>query len=275
MKINKKVYGIPLTTILAIAFVTAGLGYYALATYTINVNQPISITGDGTQTIDGADCDAGTTCNGNPMNVVSDGSSPAGVVISDDSGIIDDVDNVEYVGTATLTKKTGEFGDTHWTAVTGDDVTIEYTVVGDEFSAEVTSTPKSGYELIYYKDNSNRFTSPATARKVSWVGARDLPFSDDGNVDEYSYCGTGTGYEEDYDTCHGAKIWYVPSSAIKVDYTLDWARVSEFYFETELIQFNLAGEITVYPGETLDFTPEFSINKYANETADVVTITVA
>jgi len=71
-----------------------------------------------------------------------------------------------------------------------------------------------------------------------------LPFEFDWNYGEpyeedYDYCLTG-----EYNTCHGAKIWYVPSSAILVDDELDWGRASEFYFESKLIQYNANGEIT-------------------------------
>jgi len=42
-------------------------------------------------------------------------------------------------------------------------------------------------------------------------------------------------------------------------------------FETELIQFNLAGEITVYPNEILDFTPVYNFDNYANGSYSIET----
>lgn len=158
-----------------------------------------------------------------------------------------------YVGELELTEKTVVFGEAPWAIpLDADKVTVKYTIVGNDFKAQVTN-PISGYELIYYKDKSDRFNEPASAIRVSNVN-KNLPYPSDQNADEYNYCSIGESGAKEYVTCHGAKIWYVPSNAIKEDKTLDWSRASEFYYETELIQYNSDGIITVYPQEILDFS---------------------
>ncbi len=156
-----------------------------------------------------------------------------------------------YVGTLQLTKKTVVFGQEVWEIPVGaDKVQIEYTVVGDKFSAEVVTedVTNTDYVLIYYADNVDRFIHPEKAILVEDV-LGNLPYTDDENI--------VNDYSAEYPTTpHGAKIWYVPSNAIDSAGELDWARASEFYFESSLIQFNTAGQITVYPTEVLDFSIE-------------------
>lgn len=252
------------------SILTAGLvlaGYYAIVSITLNINQPIEIIGDLEQSVD---CDAGETCDGGLITVSNDGEDSRGVVVSDDS---DENVDVSYVGLLELTEKTVDFSLDVWDIpVSAEKVGIEYSLVDDVFSAEVVDNVKSGYELIYYKDNSNRFSSPAKAIPIVYV-VGNLPYDNDRNSEvdgTYDYCSTG-----EYSTCFGSKIWYVPSTAINVDKTLDWSRASEFYYESELIQYNADGEITVYPSSSISFKPRFAVDIYAPTSTEDIEITVA
>lgn len=162
----------------------------------------------------------------------------------------------KIVGTLELTKKTVDYSLDIWDIPTeAEKVQIEYTIVGDEFSAEVVADLQGeiGYVLIYYADNDNRFANPGQAVLVEDV-AGNLPAVGDFNI--------VNDYSEEYPTTpFGAKIWYVPMTALTFDesseaYDIDWNVVvaSTYYFESSLIQYNSDGQITVYPGEVLDFT---------------------
>ena len=169
---------------------------------------------------------------------------------------------IEIMGTLELTKKTPDFTvDSPPWAILSDKVQIEYTIVGEKFEAGVTdANNEDDYVLIYYADNEDRFTHPEEAILVEDVIGNLPDVSSDANAEggAYDYCAleVGSTTVSEYNTCHGAKIWYVPLTAINVDKTLNWARANEFYFESSLIQFNTEGLITVYPTEILDFTIE-------------------
>jgi hypothetical protein len=258
---NKKylMFGIPV--VLGILLVSAVLiEHYGLFQQEINVNQPIEVTGDILQAID---CESGTTCSGSEISISNDGTQEVSVLIEDvtqELGI-----KTTYTSELELTHKDVDFTKDKWDIADGK-VQIKYTVVGNEFSAEVIEGVVEGYELIYYKDNSERFTSPAKAIKLSEISG-NLPYEDDKNNNEYDYCLT-----EEYLTCHGAKIWYVPTSAINEDGSLVWSRASEFYFETELIQYNFDGEIITYSGNTLTITPEYELDIALSEEGNPYTI---
>lgn len=238
---NKKylMFGIPLFAIVLV--MAALIVHYNVFNQEINVNQPIEVTGDTTQSIN---CNAGDFCDGSNIYISNDGNNPIKVSI-DSLGEID----TEYYSNLELTKKQVDFNLPVWN-VLDDKVQVRYKVIGNSFNAEVL-TPKPDYELIYYKDNSDRFNSPAEPIKISEISG-NLPYEDDKNTDEYNYCSTG-----EYLTCNGAKIWYVPTTAINLDNTLDWSRASEFYFESELIQFN-SNEIITYPSNTLTIIPVYN-----------------
>lgn len=253
-KFNKKllVFGLPLFAMVLVS--GALLTYYGFFSQTITVNQPISVS-DAT---DEFNCEAGQTCRGDSFTIFNDGSSEREVEITSDAteGEID----VAYIGELTLTEKTVDFSEDVWEIPTdAEEVDVEYIAINGEFSAEVGDNAKEGYVLIYYKDNSDRFSSPAKAILVEDV-VGNLAYADDKNNDEYDYCDTG-----EYSTCHGAKIWYVPSDAINVDDTLDWSRANEFYYETELIQFSVDGVLTIYPGSSLTLIPEYTLNSLLDE----------
>jgi len=163
----------------------------------------------------------------------------------------------KYYGELDLVHKIVVFGNEPWEIDdTKSTAKVKYSFVDDVFLAEVVEGNITGYKLIYYKDNSNRFNNPATAIDISEIEG-NLPYDTDGNKDEYDYCITG-----EYDTCHGAKIWYVPVGAIDVDGNIDWSKASNFLYETKLIKYfdNTENEIVVSPGDVLDFYTETSFS---------------
>jgi len=246
MKMNKKkilMFGLPLLCLVIVS--AAIITHYGLFEQKLNVTQPIEVTGETTQIVN---CFAGETCPGNLITISNSAPFTVDVNINDigEEGI-----ETSYIGELELTKKNVDFSLDIWTLITGDEITISYTVIGNEFLAEVTNNVKPGYELIYYKDNSDRFVNPAQAILINDI-IGNLPYETDGNVDEYDYCITG-----EYSNCHGAKLWYVPSDSI-TNGELDWSRASEFYFETNLIQYNKEGIITIYNG--LGITPSYELS---------------
>ena len=261
-KFNKKYLAFGILGLFALALVSAGLiTYYGQSTHELNIESPVSYSGSATYTI--VDY-AGQLIEGSELGMNNKADFEVLMQISDDTpeGI-----KTTYKGDLELTKKTVDFTLDKW-VVLGEKVQIEYTVVGEEFNAEVVGDGIEGYELIYYKDNSDRFSEPAEAILVEGNSFTYLPYKTDRNSEEdgtYDYCVTN-----EYVTCHGAKIWYVPSDAILVD-GLDWSIADEFYFESSLIQYNAEGQIIVYPTEELDFTPEFDVSLGFTGTADITT----
>ena len=245
MKTNKKMLSILLFSVFLIGAVTAGLVIYqGQFRDTFNAHSPVTV--DGLEAEDLGDVSGGGLIIGSSFTLenIEDFSVLMGISNNAEEGI-----SVEYKGTLQLTKKNVDFSADVWD-VLEDKVNIEYTLVGEKFTA---TTDLEGYTLIYYKDQSDRFDSPATAILISEVTG-NLPYADDKNVDEYDYCAT-----EEYLTCSGAKIWAVPIEAILTGNELNWSMASEFYFESELIQFSTTGEIVMYPGMNLEFTPEYTI----------------
>jgi len=217
---------------------------------TINVELPIDIVGETTEILDGMGC---KQVVGSDLTIVNNADLEIDVEITstEEEGV-----ETSYVGTLELTNKIVDFGADKWDInLEGDTATVEYTVVGDSFIAEVVEEDKKeGYVLIYYKDNSDRYTNPAMAILIGDV-VGNLPYEGDGNADEYDYCET-----EEYNTCHGAKLWYVPSDAIDGSGNIDWNRANEFLFETELIQYSKEGIITMYPLGSLVINPVFDLD---------------
>ena len=259
-KFNKKYLAFGVLGLFALALVSAGLiVYYGQSTHEINVELPIEYTGDAEYSINGF---SGEVLEGNQLTMENKADFKVLMQISDDTpeGI-----ETTYKGNLELTKKEVDFTKDVW-VVLGNKVQIEYTVFGDEFNAEVVGDGIEGYELIYYKDAETlRFDNPEKAIKLNEI-VGNLPYAEDGNAEEYDYC-----VLDEYDTCHGAKIWYVPSSAIDSNGNIAWGQASQFYFESSLIQYNAEGQITVYPGETLDFTPEFNVSSLFVGTANITT----
>ena len=265
-KFNKKYLAFGILGLFALALISGGLiTYYGQSTHELSIESPVAYIGDETYTISDF---AGQLIEGNELGMKNNADFSVLMQISDDTpeGI-----ETTYKGDLELTKKTVDFTKDVW-VVLNDKVQVEYTVFGEEFSAEVVEGNEiTDYVLIYYKDNSDRFNEPAEAILVEGNNFPYLPYKTDRNSEEdgtYDYCSTG-----EYDTCHGAKIWYVPSDAL-LGGVIDWTRASKFYFESSLIQYNAEGQITVYPSETLDFTPVFDVSLLFNGTADIITSVV-
>ena len=242
---NKKIMLFSLLGLFVLGFGGAALfTHYGFFQQEINVDSPIVLDGITSQFITGW---SNTEVPGNPMTVTNIAPFAVDVKISDNApeGHID----VSYIGTLELTKKDVDFSSDSWNIPdNANKVQLEYTVVGNEFSAKVTSEEIPGYALVYYADNDNRFTNPGETILVEDV-AGNLPAVGDFNiVNDYS--------AEYPSTPFGAKIWYVPLASVGV---VDWSEASSFYFESSLIQYNSDGEITVYPTEILDFTPKYKL----------------
>jgi len=252
---NKKIFmfGIPL---LCLALVSAGLiTYYGSIEQDVSIKSPITVTGTTTEIPNAYSCGS---YFGQPITI--DNAAPFGVDIEIKNDAPDGI-TVDYIGTLTLSKKVVDFTTTNW-ALVGDAIEVEYTIVGDNFNAEVTSLIE-GYELVYYKDNSDRFNDPAEAIAIADVTG-NLPYIEDGNAAEYDMCEV-----ESYSECHGAKLWYVPSDAVTVG-VIDWSRADEFYFETNLIQYGNA--ITVY--DAVEVIPVYNIGcDYVGNDTITTTIT--
>lgn len=265
---NKKKLLLILLPLLAVTLVSATLlAYFGRVEQTIDVVQAVTLKGCGdnicTET---TEISGGETALSEEYNLKSETSVIVPVKL--DTSIDPDEEGIEttIIGTLELTKKDVDFSNDVWAILEGK-VNVDYVIVGDKFSAEVNESIED-YVLIYYKDNSDRFNEPAEAILIEGNDFPYLPYKTDRNSIEdgtYNYCDTG-----EYDTCYGAKIWYVPETAINPDKTLDWSRASEFYFETELIEFNKDGEITIYPDEELDFRVKTS---FSTANAGMYTIT--
>jgi len=267
MKINKKVYGIPLTTILAIAFVTAGLGYYALATYTINVNQPISITGDGTQSV--PTCDAGTTCLSDiPITIKnSDLLDDKSVFVTDNSG-----DNivVSYVGKMTFAGKDLATG-----IVSASTEEIVYSVTGDTFVA--TGIPET-HKLIYYPDMDGGFTE--NVQNILVYGEVEVTFPSlpvlEDIGDEYCTITILNGENPGVLVCNGAKLWLVEDGYVTALKSGTWTP-SKILFETDLITYTVSstGEVLVPAESTITVYPAFTPDQHTSGGARTIKVTVA
>ena len=253
---NKKYLVFGLLGLFAVALVSAGLiQYYGSVEQKISIESPIVVSGITTELISGF---SGESFEGSLITITNNASFSVGVGITNDAP---DGITVEYVGSLELSKKVVDFNTVNWAEV-GDPVEVEYTVIANEFNAEVTS-PIDGYELVYYKDNLERFTHPAEAIAIADVEG-NLPYEFDGNADEYDMCDV-----EGYTTCHGAKIWYVPSDAVSNEGVINWSMADEFYFETNLIQYG--NEIVIY--DSLDITPVYSVaGNYVGEATINTTI---
>ncbi len=258
---NKKILVFSLVAISMVALVSA-IAYYEVFSIDLNVNQPVVVEGNLEQVID---CDAGESCPGELITVSNTAESLREIILSDNSEEVE----VSYVSELQLSQKVVDFNLDVWELNTeGNTAVVEYTLVGDSFTAEVIDGVMEGYTLVYYKDNSDRFLNPAEPIYIGDVEG-NLPYENDGNADEYNYCETG-----EYDTCNGGKLWYVPTSAI-TEAGIDWAQASSFLFETSLIQFNIEGNVIVYPGSSVSFTPIFSVSTYVPSGTVPIEITIA
>lgn len=262
---NKKIlYGM-LLPLLAVVLVSAVATYYVMFSATFNVTPAITLSDNVEQPLGVVYSDSEEiVITGDPITITNKAPTERDITLTDNSG--ENV-SVSYVGELVLSKKEVKFGVTPWNLTGEPTITIEYTIIGDKFSVEVINAPVGleDYVLIYYADRVDRFSNVAKAVYVEEVDT-SLPYDGDANIDEYDMCAI-----EGYDTCHGAKIWYVPSSAIDGDKNIIWSEASEFYFETNLIQFNIGGNLTIYNGSSLEITPVYTIAPYTTGNFVIIT----
>ena len=259
---NKKILMFVLP-ILAIGLVVAGAVYYNMFSVTLDVNQPITVTGDLSQVVN---CDAGDTCLGTePITVTNTGDEEEVVIVTDNSG--DNID-VSYVGILELTKK-----DSNWVAIPDEQIELTYTVVGEEF--EFSGVPVD-HTLIYYMDEfaelGDRVANPQPAIiVVSDIGS--LPQIEDANSELANYCQDPDNYAH----CNGAKLWVVPNGDLAGN-TLSWTNMfNGYYYETDLVYYfaNANGEIIVPENSFIEFYPQFAISQHASDGPRTIEITVA
>jgi len=239
---NKKLmFG--LLGLFCIGMVAATIGYYAVFSTTLTVSPSITLSEECSDVIDGVF--DGDTVRGDECVITNNAPSERILTITNDAP---DEITMSYVGVLDLTKK-----DSEWLP-TGDSIPIEYTIIGNEF--EVTGVPE-GYTAIYYKDAvvglNGRIANPQSA--ISIIGVGNLPEVDDANWDELADYSQSPDF---YNQHKGAKIWVVPNEDL-IDSTLNWANMANYYYETDLIQYNSDGEIVLSPGATLTVIPIYEI----------------
>ena len=258
---NKKLlYGL-MIPLLAVVLVSAGVMYYATFSASFNVEEAITVSDNTVQGLENAfNSEEEIVITGEPITITNNAPTPREITLTDDSNV--DV-SVSYIGTLELTMK-----DSEWTP-TGATEEITYTVIGDTF--EVTGVPV-GYTAIYYKDEvvglENREANPQPA--ISIVGVGNLPHIDDANMDELAnYCET----PDEYNQCKGAKIWLVPNGDLDGS-ILNWANMFDYYYETDLIQYNAEGNLVMSGDSELVITPVYTITPYTTGNF-VITTTIA
>ena len=239
---KKKLLVFGLVGMFAVCLVSA-IGYYALFSASFNVLPSITISECNDDLVD---VYTGDTIVGKPCTITNVALTERELVISNDA--IPEIE-VSYLGTLDLKLK-----DTSTWALIGEPITIGYTIIGDTF--EVTGV-EEGYTAIYYKDNvvglEGRLANPQPA--ISIVGTGNLPHINDANIDELTnYCAEPDFYNQ----CKGAKIWVVPNGDLS-EGTLNWANMANYYYELDLIQYNLEGQIVLSPGASLTVTPVYDI----------------
>jgi len=266
MKLNKKVtiFGKQISVIAIALLAMAGLAsagllsYYGMLEGTAVVHQSVKVDGKNWNepiiyTIGSSSIVAGSSDVEGPHNLKNFAEVPATVKLDtnqqpEDSGPPGRVNGITttYHGVLELTTKTVVYGTSPW-VITGDKkATIWYTLTGGTFNwsyVDYKGIIPTEYTLIYYKDNSNRFSSPAAAIPIT-TSIESLPYSTDANVGEYNYCGTTVNITEgktgdNYAHCHGAKLWLVPTTCLTGN-TISWdigSCASKYLFETDLISY--------------------------------------
>jgi len=253
---NKKLMTFGVLGLFAISLVVA-VGYYALFSVTFNVTPAISIDEECGDTLQ--DIYSGESYIGSPCIITNKALTERTITITEDS---DENISVSYVADLILTKK-----DTTTWIPTEDKITITYTVIGDTFEFSEIS---EGYTLIYYKDAvvglEGRIANPQPAIIVtSDIG--NLAQLDDANIDALAnYCAEPDYYNQ----CKGAKLWVVPTSDI-IDGNLNWANMANYYYETDLIQYNMEGNLVMSPESNITIIPVYTIGDYASEEYTITT----
>jgi len=133
----------------------------------------------------------------------------------------------------------------------------------------VSGVPE-GHTLIYYKDQGT-YTTDTERLLVLGKSATlsvNMPHENDwNNGNNANYCDNGI---DNYVNCKGAKLWIVPDENI-AEGLLIWANPENFYFETNLIQYNKEGVITMYPNSQLTIKPVFNLDCMLNGTVEITT----
>ena len=254
---NKKIV-MPLMIFLGLSIVAA-VTYYAVFSASFNVLPAITLS-ECNDVIEG-DIYSGSTLVGTDCTLTNEALTERSLVISNNAseGI-----EVTYKGTLDLVKKNAD-----WSVINGTSIPIEYTIIGDSF--EVTGVPEN-YTAIYYKDNvvelGERIANPQPA--ISIVGIGNLPQLDDANIDELADYTQEPDY---YNQMKGAKLWIVPNEDL-AEGVLNWANMANYYYETDLIQYNAEGQIVLYPGASLTVTPVYTIGAGVSG-SQTITTTVA
>jgi len=250
---NKKILVYGIIVLFAMTFVTAII-YYALFSASFTVLPAITLS----------ECEddlgevySGESYEGLECVLTNEAPSEREVTISNDA--VEGID-VTYIGTLELTKK-----DSVWSPI-GEPISVEYTIVGDSF--EVTGV-QEGYTAIYYKDEvvglSGRIANPQPA--ISIVGIGNFPELDDANIDALA---DYTQAPDNYNQMKGAKLWIVPNGDLS-EGVLNWANMANYYYETDLIQYNAEGQIVIYPGASLTVTPVYEIGAGVTGEQTVIT----
>lgn len=159
-----------------------------------------------------------------------------------------------YWSTVDLTSK-----DSNWQPTTDMSASLRYQLISEAFTYELSATgleADTNYSLIYYADMPNRFEDWGGDNPGRFIGSFDadvdgnldvattknlninLATGADANLEEYDYCLAG-GEDEDYDLCHGAKIWLVETDNYnKVNKEVTTWDPSMFLFETDLMTYS-------------------------------------
>lgn len=250
MSLNKKLllFGVLPLCILIVSALT----YYAIFSTTINFTQPIVTKELGQNTNFVGD---NQTIFGNTITISNNGNTERIVVISNDNS--DSNITVSYVGELNLTNKNLETWIPNWTSVV-----IKYTMVGKKFN--VSGVP-DGYTLVYYPDTGTYTGNVVLAKDV----VINLPVGDDlnGNSLTSNYLtiknSEGNLANPLETQAVGGKLWLIPNDAFLDTNTIDWSKASNFYFETELIQFNTEGNLVISPYSSITLTPRFDVDIYS------------
>ena len=248
---NRKYMIFGIVAFFALALVTAGLVInWFSQTSEFKVTSPISVIGETTTLLQ--EVTAGESSTRESFIINNDGSIEVNVNLVDDA--IEGEITTSYHGILELSSK----DISTWALTEDKKATINYTIVGDSFSYEVidSNIDLSGYTLIYYKDNE--FNSNDLDR-LTTIGSNEgfttsFPHADDWNIgEEANYCDNGF---DNYNACKGAKLWLVKTSDI-VGGDLTWLEMANYLYETDLIQYNSEGLLVMYPGMSLEVTPEY------------------
>lgn len=274
-KTNKKILsGIVLPLIVAVVLVSAVLNYYGVFSFNVDANQPITINGNPISgepiILSDFDCIAGETPIGLDSMRIGNSADENKEVIVSAIYSYSDLD-ISYVGKLILTKK----DIVTWKPISGNEIEIAYSIVGNSFSYEVLSGQiPEGYELVYAMDKENRFTDYATVKKVSEID-ESLPMLGDWNINpEPDYCGFNNGYD-DYVHCSGAKLWIIPSEDIGDEGVLSWINMANYYYETDLIYYSASADtLTIPTNSFIEFYPQIYCEKYIVDENYPVEITI-